>query len=73
MKLFERSPKSVPPYRLPSRHPLADAGDRRTQQDDAGVDSREKRSRTASATGNHSDVKRRQQALLIAYLIRRAR
>jgi len=71
--LFERSPNSVAPYRLPSRHPLADGGNRRPQRDDGRASSREAPNPTASATGNHSDIKRRQQALLIAYLVQLAR
>ena len=72
MKSFKRSPNSVAPYRLPSRHPLAGAEDR-TQGDNARADSREAPSPTNSATGNHSEIKRRQHALLVAYLVRLAR
>jgi hypothetical protein len=72
MKLFERYPNSIAPYRLPSRHPLAGA-ENRTQRGNARVDSRDTPTPTKSATGNRSEIKQRQQALLVAYLVRLAR
>jgi hypothetical protein len=72
MKSFGRPPNSVAPYRLPSRHPLAGAEDR-AQRANARVDCREAPSPPTSATGNRSEIKQRQQALLVAYLVRLAR
>jgi hypothetical protein len=72
MKLFERSPNSIAPYRLPSRHPLA-GDENRTQRGNARVGSRDTPTPTKSATGNRSEIKQRQEALLVAYLVRLAR
>jgi hypothetical protein len=71
-EMVERSPNSVAPYRLPSRHPLAGA-EEGAQRGNARVDSRKAPSPTTSATGNRSEIKQRQHALLVAYLVRLAR
>jgi hypothetical protein len=60
------------PYRLPSRHPSADGGDRSAARENAhaGVAASAPKVSTPALT-TASDVKRRQEALLIAYLVNR--
>jgi hypothetical protein len=74
MEFLKASSKYVPPYRLPSRHPSADAGDRVSSRDDsqAGAAPAASTPRTFAAD-QASAIKRRQEALLVAYLVRLAR
>ncbi len=74
MESLKPSANSFAPYRLPSRHPAADAGDRDSSRDNAhaGAAPTASKART-SATDKASAIKRRQEALLIAYLVRLAR
>ena len=74
MKSLNPSANSVAPYRLPSRHPSADAGARVSSRDDAhaGAASAASTPRTFAAD-KASAIKRRQEALLVAYLVRLAR
>jgi hypothetical protein len=74
MKSLKPSANSVAPYRLPSRHPSADAGDRDSPRNnaDSGAAPAAPTRRTFAAD-KASDIKRRQEALLIAYLVRLAR
>jgi hypothetical protein len=72
MKPLQRSITQAPPYRLPSRHPSADGGTRQTTRDrahDNPVAAVPKV--TAPVLTTASDIKRRQEALLIAYLVNR--
>ena len=72
MKPLERSTTPAPPYRLPSRHPSADGGPRQTTRErahDNPVTAAPKVAAPVLSTA--SDIKRRQEALLIAYLVNR--
>ncbi|MEO8188457.1 MAG: hypothetical protein ABI580_13960 [Burkholderiaceae bacterium] len=74
MESLKPSANSVAPYRLPSRHPSADARDRDSSRDNARAGSAPAASKpTTFAAENASAIKRRQEALLIAYLVRLAR
>jgi len=73
MKSLKPSANSVAPYRLPSRHPSADAGDRVSspyRNNAPGAVPAASKPNTFSAD-KASAIKRRQEALLIAYLVRR--
>jgi hypothetical protein len=74
MESLKPSANSVAPYRLPSRHPSADAGDRVSSRNNAhaGADPAASKPGTFAAD-KASAIKRRQEALLIAYLVRLAR
>jgi hypothetical protein len=61
---------SSAPYRLPSRHPSAGAGDSVPGDGHARVAAIPSEPHISS-TNNASDIKRRQEALLIAYLVSR--
>jgi hypothetical protein len=74
MESLKPSSNFVAPYRLPSRHPSADAGDsesspKKTHAGAAPAASK----RPTFAADKASDIKRRQESLLIAYLVRLAR
>jgi hypothetical protein len=82
MKPLERSTTPVPPYRLPSQHPSADGGTHPMPRDSApllGDSAPMPRDNpvapapkvTAPVLTTASDIKRRQEALLIAYLVNR--
>jgi hypothetical protein len=72
MESLKLSASSVAPYRLPSRHPSADAGDRESLRDNAHAGSAAVTAKPpALATDNASNIKRRQEALLIAYMVAR--
>ena len=74
MKSLNPSANSAAPYRLPSRHPSADAGARDSSRDDAHAGSTPAASEPRTfAADKASAIKRRQEALLIAYLVRLAR
>jgi len=74
MESLKPSANSVAPYRLPSRHPSADTGDRVSSPSrnnaNAGAAPAASQPNTFSAD-KASAIKRRQEALLIAYLVRR--
>jgi hypothetical protein len=72
MKSLEPSANSVAPYRLPSRHPSADAGDRVSSRNNARAGTAPAASQPRTfETDKASAIKQRQEALLIAYLVRR--
>jgi hypothetical protein len=73
MESFENPADSVAPYRLPSRHPSADGSDRDADalRGNANAGSAAATKLPTFATDNASDIKRRQEALLIAYLVDR--
>jgi hypothetical protein len=71
MESLKPSATSIAPYRLPSRHPSAEAGNRESSPEKADAGAAAAASKRA--TDNASDIKRRQEALLIAYLVRLAR
>ena len=74
MKSLNPSANSVAPYRLPSRHPSADAGARDFSGDDAHTGAAPAASTPRTfAADKASAIKRRQEALLVAYLVRLAR
>jgi hypothetical protein len=74
MEFLKSSSKSVAPYRLPSRHPSADAGARDSSRDDAHAGVAPAASTPPTfAADKASAIKRRQEALLVAYLVRLAR
>jgi hypothetical protein len=74
MKSLKPSATFVAPYRLPSRHPSADAGDHVSPRNDdnahAGAAPAASKPNTFAAD-NASAIKRRQESLLIAYLVHR--
>jgi hypothetical protein len=74
MESLKPPANSAAPYRLPSRHPSADAGDRASSRNNArsGAAAVASTPRTFAAD-QASAIKRRQEALLIAYLVRLAR
>ena len=69
MEFLKPSSKYVAPYRLPSRHPAADAGHRDSPRNNAHAGAAA--AAPKPGTDKASDIKRRQEALLIAYLVRR--
>jgi hypothetical protein len=74
MESRKLSSNSAAPYRLPSRHPSADAGARDSSRDDAHVGAAPAASTPRTlAADKASAIKRRQEALLVAYLVRLAR
>jgi hypothetical protein len=74
MEFLKPPSKSVAPYRLPSRHPSADAGNRVASRDDSQAGSAPAASEPRTfAADKASAIKRRQEALLVAYLVRLAR
>jgi hypothetical protein len=64
---------SEAPYRLPSRHPAAGRGMRRVHDDDRDLsaDAPSTPSAAAPASGDASELRRRQEALLVPYLLHR--
>ncbi len=74
MTTLKLSANSVAPYRLPSRHPSADASGRVSSPSrnhaNAGADPVASKPSTFEAD-KASAIKRRQEALLIAYLVNR--
>ena len=71
MESRKPSANSAVPYRLPSRHPSADAGARDSSRDDAHAGAAPAASTPSTfAADKASAIKRRQEALLIAYLVR---
>jgi hypothetical protein len=74
MKSLKPSANSAAPYRLPSRHPSADAGDRVSSRNNAHAGAAPAASTPRTfAADKASAIKRRQEALLVAYLVRLAR
>jgi hypothetical protein len=74
MASLKLSANSVAPYRLPSRHPSAGAGDRVSSRNNAHAGAASAASQPrAFAMDTASAIKRRQEALLIAYLVSLAR
>jgi hypothetical protein len=72
MESLKPSANSVAPYRLPSRHPSADAGDHASSRNNANTGAAPAASQPSTfAADKASAIKRRQEALLIAYLVRR--
>jgi hypothetical protein len=59
------------PYRLPSRHPSADRGNHRSPDGDAQVRTEGRSTPPTTAAVKASEIKRRQEALLLTYLIHR--
>ncbi len=59
------------PYRLPSRHPAAGRGMRRLREDDEDLAPDTPSAPAATAPDAGSQIKRRQEALLLSYLINR--
>jgi hypothetical protein len=76
MESLKPSANSVAPYRLPSRHPSADAGDHVSSHNNdnahAGAVPAAFKPLTFAAD-KATAIKRRQEALLIAYLVSLAR
>ena len=74
MESRKPSSNSAAPYRLPSRHPSADAGARDFSGDDAHTGAAPAASTPRTfAADKASAIKRRQEALLVAYLVRLTR
>ncbi len=72
MESLKPSVNSVAPYRLPSRHPSADAGDRDSSRDNAHAGAAPAASKPSTfAADKASAIKQRQEALLIAYVVNR--
>lgn len=74
MESLKPSANSVAPYRLPSRHPSADAGDHVSSRNNAHAGAVPAASKPLTfAADKATAIKRRQEALLIAYLVSLAR
>ena len=72
MKSLKPYANSVAPYRLPSRHPSADAGDRISSRNNAHASAAPAASQPRTfAADKASAIKRRQEALLVAYVVSR--
>lgn len=72
MDSFDFEALSDAPYRLPSRHPAAGRGMRRPRESEEDLAADKPATPVQAAPDAGSEIKRRQEALLLSYLIHRS-